>query len=361
MQVDYPSRAITIEMSELITSYIFAEQISHLNDGNTNRTMDGDKDDAQSYIDADVSCPKDVSQWLFGAVSNRHSYAARDIKTISKKMRDEPGQGFRRSGFWIAMKVFLQLGLTISLGEMHGKYVYKLIMIRFLSTMCSYLCEYTEASLNVETAIGMIAKTARRIDKLDNFTDANVYTHSMVNLTVEVQAEAIECISKVRQILNAHHKRMKDTEDIKCHLSTQKRLKFDRHVIHRLSFDLINYLEQTENTNGRVQNESPKTNCHDESQEVIFNSTVKPDVREFAKIKNDDETLHLLNYVENWVLKHLDEPDTKPPKAKYFRELANKYLAKAQNFYRNDPLGYSKMVLTMLKIIQVLYVHFGIK
>lgn len=112
-------------------------------------------------------------------------------------------------------------------------------------------------------------------------------------------------------------------------------------------------MEQTGNANGRIQNESPKTNGHSESEEVIFNPTVKPDVREFTKFRNNDETLQLLNYVENWVLKHLDERETKHPKAKYFRELANKYLAKAQNFYKNDPLGYSKMVLTMLKIIQV--------
>lgn len=106
--MDYPTRAIVVEMSDLITSDAFAEQICHLHEVKCNRE------------NADVSRPKDMSQWLIGAVSNRNSQVAIDFPIVSKKMRDDPGTGFRRSGLWIAMKVFLQLGLTITLGEWNG-------------------------------------------------------------------------------------------------------------------------------------------------------------------------------------------------------------------------------------------------
>lgn len=266
-------------------------------------------------------------------------------------MRDEPALGFRRSGLWIAMKVFLQLGLTIKLGEKHGKHIYKLIMLRFMNTMFSYLNEYSESNLSIDTANEMLGKIARRIDKLMNFTDTGSLTQSVLDLTAQLRAEAVKSISEIRHILEKHHKKMQHMEATECRLSTQKQLNFKEHVIHKISPEFKEYLDQLKNVNGPMYVDSATTTA--KSAEMVFNPQAKPRLKEFNDLSDPDKTLQFLNYVENWVLTHLSETDTQLSSSYYFRELAIKYLGKAQHFYDCDPLGYSRMVLTMLKIIKV--------
>lgn len=321
---------------------------------NSNR-IESDKDEAQNLIDADVPCSKDVTQWLIGAASNSESHVDKGFPIVSKKMRDEPGPGFRRSGFWITMKAFLQLGLTITMGKVEGRYMYKMIMLRFMSAMCGYLSEYTVVNLKIDTAAEMMAKTARRIDKLVNLSAGT--SESAVELSADVKADAIENISKIRQILETHHQQMQSYEAGKCQLSTQRRMRFDADVVHKLSPEFLEYLEQMRNANYQMQMGNAKAARNSGDHEASFVPAVQPDIDEFTRPNNDRDMLELLNYVENWALDHLNRNDNPTPKAKYLRELFANYLGKAQNFYRNDPLGYSKMVLTSLKIIQVRYAH----
>lgn len=350
-QVDYPNRAISIQHSKLIKSQIFAEQISHLNGTHCIQADERDKGEARNYINAEVPCSKDVIEWLFGAVSNRRSYVDRNLPIISKKMRDEPGLGFRRSGLWISLKVFLQLSLTIILGEKHGKHIYKLIMLRFMSTMCSYLSEYQKSNLSIDTANEMLGKIARRIDKLTNFTDTDSLTQSVLDLTSQLRAEAVKSVSEIRHILDMHHKKMQHAEATKCRLSTQKQLHFEEHVIHKLSPEFREYLKQLRNVNGSKYVDSATTTA--DSCEMVFIPQDKPCLKQFTDLSDPHKMLQILNYVENWVLTHLSGTNTQLPSSNYLRKLAIKYLGKAQHFYDRDPLGYSRMVLTMLKIIKV--------
>lgn len=354
LQVDYPTRAVSVQITDFIKSLVFAEQICHLNVISSNRT-ESDKDDSQSLIDADVPCAKDVTQWLIGAASNSAAHVDKGFPIISKKMRDEPGPGFRRSGFWITMKAFLQLGLTITMGAVEGRYMYKMIMLRFMSAMCGYLSEYADANLRIDSAIEMIAKTARRTDKLAKL--ATGFSESAKKLFEDVETDAKENIAKIRQILDTHHQQMQSFEDAKCQLSTQRRMRFDADVVHKLSPEFIEYLEQMRNANYHTQMGNARAARNSGDHAASFNSEMQPEIEEFSRPNNDHDMLELLNYVENWALNHLNRNDNPVPKAKYLRELFANYLGKALNFYRNDPLGYSKMVLTSLKIIQVRYSH----
>lgn len=134
-----------MELSDLIRSEVFAKQICHLNE------IKQTKGDSPTKNDADLSNPKYVTQWIIGAASDRNSRTT-DFPIISKKMRDDPGHGFRRSGLWITMKVLLQLGLINALNSAsHGKYMYKLVILKFMSKMCNYLGDYSEAGLSVDT------------------------------------------------------------------------------------------------------------------------------------------------------------------------------------------------------------------
>lgn len=67
--------------------------------------------------------------------------------------------------------------------EWNGKHMYKLIMLKLMATICNRLSDCTDLGLNtIDTAIEMIAKVARRIEKIANFPDVTVSTH----LTAEV-------------------------------------------------------------------------------------------------------------------------------------------------------------------------------
>lgn len=339
MQVDYPTRAINVRISNLIKSDVFAEQIGHFVE------LKRDKNDAKNQMDADATMQKYFSQWLVGAASDRVSNVATNFPIISKKMRDEPGQGFRRSGLWIAIKVFLQLGLTIELGETNGKLLYKLIMLRFMSTMCSYLCDVSELNLNVDTAVHMLGKTARRVEKLNNFCAVNP---SIFKLVDTLKTETTDRLRKVRLVLQQHQERhvIKDNK-----LSMQKKLKFVEHVQHELSTEFIMYLEQRKGSNNCGYVKMEKIEPDEEMIEYAdYDPSVAPNI--FQTLDNEFDTLHHFSHVENWVLSYLDgmSRDVTPM---YLRDLAIDYQGKARDFYRKDPTGYSRMVLTILKIIQV--------
>lgn len=194
----------------MIRSEIFAEQLCHLSEIKQRISEKDGNVDGQATVVGNVSNPNFVTQWLIGAASNRSSRTS-EFPIISKKMRDEPGYGFRRSGQWITMKVLLQLGLTIALDSASiGKYIYKLIMLKFMGKMCNFLCDYSDASMHndtLDTAVEMLAKIARRIDKLTAINNVE-HTQSIIDLTTEIKGEAVECISKVRRILDSNHKSM---------------------------------------------------------------------------------------------------------------------------------------------------------
>lgn len=82
------------------------------------------------------------------------------IKANKPKADEEHELPFRRSGFYTAMKVFLQLSLTIELGAECGRFVYKLVMLKFMSQLSQ------QHSVDADIAMLMIAKMARRMEKI---------------------------------------------------------------------------------------------------------------------------------------------------------------------------------------------------
>lgn len=309
--------------------------------------MTGDNNEDEAGSDVDVSTPDHVTQWLIGAASNRSSCTTK-FPVISKKMRDEPGQGFRRSGLWITMKVLLQLGLTIAHdSNSKGIHMYKLVMLKFMGKMCTYLTySYTDTTKNdsFDTAVEMLAKIGRRIHKLANCgnASADVLTSSIIN-------EAKARIVKVRCFLDRFHAEMQSKEELITTLSTGEQLHFDKHIIHNLS-DFEKYLK--DRTTFRLVN-GKKTKEVDRGDVPIFNPETKPDIDEMENLSTANEQLRYLNHVENWVQSCLRTGKGQDATVLYLRTLAIQYINKAVLFYKNDPVGYSRMVVTMLIIIQV--------
>lgn len=315
----------------------------------TEKDNSGDDAPSRSGV-ADVPNTKYVTHWVIGAASNRSSREA-NFPVISKKMRDDPTHGYRRSGLWTTIKVLLQLGLTVALNSpSNGKYLYKLIILKFMSTMGSDLGEYSDATMNVDTfdtVVEILAKIARRVDKLTKLCFNP--PPSIIELAVDQKDKSIECISKIRHILDAHHSKMLRLENTSTQLSTVGQLKFDEHIDHNLS-ELTKYLDEIKSFHVQKSEKIEEDNIVQEH--VFFDPSIAPDIGTMKSLTTDNELMRFLNDVEDWVLSRLDETRM-APNLEYLRALAKRYSATAHNFYKNDPIGYSRMVLTMLKIIQV--------
>lgn len=336
--MDYPSRATLVKISDLIKSEVFAEQIGHFHE------LKRDKSEAKIKLDADTSKRKYVTQSLVGAVSDRHSEAPPDFPIISKKMRDEPGQGSRRSGLWIAIKVFLQLGLRIELGAQQGHCVYKAVMLRFMSNLAHFYKDASEQVLNVDTAVEMLAKLARRVEKLNRLHVINP------SLVAELRVETTARIKAIRQRLDRHYARHVSKPNS---LSTQKKLRFNEDIQQKMSNDFTEYMDQRKNT---IYRELVKTEKIEADKEInensVYDPLAAPDLHRLTVLNNENNALRIFSHIENWVLEHLDRL-ARNVSPVYLRDLGIEYLTKARDWYKDDPLGYSRMVLTVLQIIRV--------
>lgn len=320
-------------MSDLIKSEVFAEQIKYLHKKKRNRI--GGK--VVEGNDVDVSSTKYVSQWLIGAVSNRESGTDNNFPIISKKMRDESSEFFRRSGFWTTIKVFLHLGLSVKYGNEHGELVYKLTMLKFLCSMCDCfnLPEYASSNINVDIALEMLSKMARRVDKLSKYSSLiakggnQFYNHFVTS----IKREVVECISKVRTKLKCLHDEMIHIEKIESELKFERPLNIHEHVKHNLSDNFKQYLEKRKNANnGCIEIDKMGIDQEPESQSTSDNCMLQ------ELIEAEEEIFQMdINY---------------DPCA--LRDKATSYITKAKTFYQNDPFGYSRMLLAILKIIQVI-------
>lgn len=115
-----------------------------------------------------------VSNWLVASLAAEDTSTASidEFPVILKKIRDEcignnSGAGFfRRSALYNVLKVILHHNLTMNCGEKVGRFVYKLVMLDFMSNICRPMAEASSQMLNVDLMSQMIAKIARRMEKL---------------------------------------------------------------------------------------------------------------------------------------------------------------------------------------------------
>lgn len=351
-QVDYPTRAIRVKLSSLLKSEEFAQQIYFLNSTQMDRAMPKTKKvGAEFSEDRNVPHPMYLSQWLMAAVSNRSTKVNDEFPVISKKMRDEVIKGkenlpFRRSGLWISLKVFLQLGLTVEVGENMGKLFYKCIMARFMSEIC---CHDELNSLDDDIRIQMVAKLARRMDKIDHYTASNLDPGSIKR----IKSNMTLCRKRIQMIRERLNKNLSDIYAKECQIScltAMPRLQFDRDIVHQMP-KVLQYIKLREadvvsNTIHNNVTNNVRITRH------LWDDLTLPDVSLLNVVSGEIDVLQLLADIEHWVLVILDER-YRDCTADNLRQLATAYMSKAQAFYENDCVGYSKMVLVMLKLIQV--------
>lgn len=245
------------------------------------------------------------------------------------------------------MKVFLQLGLSIELGDERGTFLYKLVMLSFMLPL------YHEQAIDDDIAIQMMAKIARRMDKIENCAaSADYLENDLIGLKNDIIAVAREKIRIIREKLDRKFKAIQANERKKLNLEPLPRLQFEQDTIHQIPRTLKYTESRKTETVSNAVNDSPK------ARKIIRHQWLDetlPSVDNMYRLSygaSEIDVFLFLGDIEHWILDVLDEnyPELG---ADYLRTLATEYMSKAQTFYKNDCFGYSRMVLTMLKLIQV--------
>lgn len=309
-----------------------------------------------------------VSQWLVPMLSTHQSTVIRqtEFPMISKKIRDDVigtkhqvlQLPFRRSGLWLFMKAILQFNLTIELGEMVGKIMYKLVGLKVVGILCNFYNTKMYAKLNVDIVLHMLAKLARRIEKIDHLISLleDEYPNKfdalpngfedIYNTTID---EVKLVIYKVKEKLDRQIHRVQINDEESSRLVPLSHLDFVADVHQKLP-KLRKHLKTRQVPLQSNENrEKVKVKCF---ARHLIGSLEAPDVSEFDKVKNSIDIGVFLCDFENWILYALYDVNTCTPQT--LRSLSFAYARLAAKHYTDDPLGFSRTVLTQMKIFALL-------
>ena len=236
------------------------------------------------------------------------------------------------------------------MGEIDGYILYKLILIQIINQFCIDSLDYEDID---DLKMQMIKKLARRLYKLNLFTSKKETKLELISkLTTKTFEESYKTIKKVRRqidsnlkILTPANPTLKYKFSIENGLIYNKSSSFYKEVSRMRSLTL--------NTNPDV----PKTS------EYYRRNLLNPNFPDFALLRVYDKDTYKsvveLYDIERWILCSLDKflhDDTKFGdlySVKLF-DLFRFYIRVGLKFYEKDEIGYSRMVLTSMKIIWAL-------
>lgn len=349
LQMEFPNRSVKVDFSAMLNSREFSQQLCYLNGNELSDEIQG------AY----------VSQWLVPMLSKHDDTVMRqtEFPIISKKMRDDvigtKVPPFRRSGYWSFLKVMLQFNLTIEFGKINGKIVYKLVLLKCMAILCNYYDTKMYSTLKVDVVQHMLAKLARRIEKIDNLLSALDEEHpnrfdALPNGFEDIYKNTIDevklVIFKVKLKLDRQIAHLQHNDEMTSTLIPLSQLDFEADVHQKLP-NLRKYL-QTRQTPPQQSENRKKLKVKFYSRHLIDSVEAAPDVNCFDKLKTPIEVGIFLYDFENWILYALNDicactPDT-------LRSLSFAYGRLAARHYKDDPLGFSRTVLAQMKILKLL-------
>ncbi|XP_055310983.1 uncharacterized protein LOC129573873 [Sitodiplosis mosellana] len=343
IEFHYPVQALKVPYSNMMRSEDFADQLCFLFQ---ELPIQKNETPNRNY----------VSQWLITLLADADSETVEEdaFPVITKKIRDEvlgedKSNFFRRSSFYMCLKVFLQHSLTVELGPEPAKLLYKIVMMQFITQMVDFFNKPDCTTLNTDLMSQALAKLAQRIEKLNHLMGQS-NCDQFNELSERVVFQAKETIDKIRQKIDDQiHKLQKGDED-KAQLTQLIDLDFEadiRQKIPQLSLHLESRLcEKIPNRFGSGLQIKP-INRH------YLDQTNAPNVTSFGMVNNEIESSLIWSDFENWVLYTLNSEENRfnPDD---IRNWSSCYAKFAEEFYKNDQLGTSKMVLVRLKLIAVL-------
>lgn len=287
---------------------------------------------------------------------NSKTASTDDFPIISKKIRSEmvgDKQGyFQRSRIYFSIKVLLQHSLTMELGAERGKFLYKIVMLKFLTSACIPYTVEMRTKFNIALLSQMIAKMARRIDKLQSIQPKTMTAEPLKFLedTIENAKEVIQTIRQKidQQIKEIHQNNEKRTvKSLKC-------LDFKADVCHKNLPALEQYLKDR---NSNVSQGADIFESEIKSYRRHFTSQSWPNVDIIDEVNAKTETSNELGNLECRIFWHdfenrvLYTNDLNTKSADLLRQWTLKYMKFSKKMYTDNQLSTSRMILVCLKII----------
>lgn len=198
-QYSYPEQVLTVNYSRLLRSREFARQLALLS---TDLPID--------HHEGSTSDHSYLAHWLLTALADDRTDTTPTaiFPMASKKQRDEcikcdaKQPWFRRSALYTATKLILHHNLLLERGHIVGHLLYKLIMLRFMQHASEPMAEQPAHSMDVDVAAQLMAKLARRLDKLHHQFDRQHRVDATVaqyrDLVCHVEHDVRALIGKLR-------------------------------------------------------------------------------------------------------------------------------------------------------------------
>lgn len=296
-----------------------------------------------------------VSKWLLTMLSDRDCVMAaeKEFPSFTKKVRDEVTETFERSRYWSVMKVLLQLNLSIELGNDGGRLFYKLILLGFLTKICNFYSDQGYEQINVELVGQLVAKVARRIEKIEKKFDSqsmkqltSEYSFNEFSLLMDPIVSDAKCaIAKLRSKIDLQISQLEHADERNSMLKPLPHLNFEKDVIQRIP-KLRDYLNKR-----KIKDEESRYDGVIRYTKFIRHYMHREDLPDSNSLVFDNLTL--TDY-ENWILYELEYDGGINIHSTELRKWSLKYASVADKFYAGDPIGNSKMLLTRFKILVIL-------
>lgn len=280
---------------------------------------------------------------------DENSVEAVNIPVITKKIRDELlGESntnyFRRSSFYMSNKALLQLSLTIHKGEEMGKLLYKIVMLQFLCDVCAPYKNYT--SSNIDLLSQMIAKLARRIEKLvlPEKTPAEI-----VDLHKTTVDKTKETIKVIRGKIDEQIQRIHENFEKNVRLPHLTGLDLSSDIHHKMS-KLRKYLNERSEWEPKI-----KISKHDIDTYGRYFFGNLPNVEVVNNLAQKDPLERRIFWLEfeNFVLYKMQLADNRWT-VNELHGWTLEYANYAEDHYKNNQLFISQMLLVRLKLIAML-------
>lgn len=355
--MSFPTISISIPFDNFLKSMPFAEQLSLLDEYQYDKAMPKAKKSREEVIEIrNVADPMYVSKWLLSFLTNKDSnvVTGKDFPKTVKKIRDdvifEGGElPYRRSGLWMTMKVALRLNLEIELERDAANCTYKIMQIHLASKMCEFLLRSEYQTIDTGLAMHMLAKVARKIEKLSTTLEGSVDKSNCEPLYSLVMSSSKETIFKVREKVDLQFHELDLFDRRKALLRPLGHMNFQCDSIHQLP-SLTTYLAakltSAKSTSKNRGIQEPKQIPRHRVDVLSF-----PNFG-FTAVTTEVNLSLLLADIENWVCDNSAKCTAENVLS--LRDLAVNYGVAAKKHYKDDPLGGSRMIFTILQIIRTL-------
>jgi hypothetical protein len=241
-------------------------------------------------------------------------------------------------GMWMSIKATLQIELTNLYGERDGLIFYKAVLAQIIEIICSKCMNSQQITSDVKFQV--IKKLSRRIKKLRMLETYNAKCQHIVD---NITNKSTITINKLRQLLNEEFELTIEDSKFSASLDMEKISMSDIKHDDPKVFDELNRLAAISDNGSQFAQPKP----------LKFITRVGSTFEEIIKSLSSCGSVIPLHDIENWSLDHSLDGINSSSLLLY--NLLKQYTTNAFSFYQNDdPMGYSRLILTSLKLVCVL-------